>query len=111
MKRLKLNQGLSYAMKGFSCVKGVLFNAEDGLAEKLLKTGRFEEISEPFPDVEPEGKGLSADDIVGMKKDELIALAVEHGINIEDCKNNDERAGRIQSALGLASFVQMGMED
>lgn len=111
MKRLKLNQGLSYAMKDFSCVKGAPFDAEDNLAEKLLKTGRFEEISGPVPDEEPEKNNPSADDIARMKKDELIALAEEYGINIEDCRNNDERAERIQGALGLASFVQMGLED
>ena len=41
MKRLKLNQGLSYTTKGFSCIKGAPFDAEDDLAEKLLGTGRF----------------------------------------------------------------------
>lgn len=111
MKRLKLNQGLSYTMKGFSCVKGASFNAEDDLAEKLLGTGRFEEISDPAPDVEPEEKELSADDIARMKKDELITLAEKHGINIENCRNNDERARRIQGFFGLSNFAQMGLED
>lgn len=111
MKRLMLNQGLSYAMKGFSCVKGAPFDAEDDLAAKLLGTGRFEEISEPVPDAGSEERGLSADDIARMKKDELIALAEKHGVNIEDCRNNDERAGRIQGFLGLSSFAQMGLED
>lgn len=111
MKKLKLVKGLSYTTKGFSCVKAVPFDAEDGLSEKLLKTGRFEEISEPALNVEPAEEKLSVDDIARMKKDELIAVAAEHGVDIEGCKNNDERAERIQGALGLVSFVKMGMED
>lgn len=111
MKRLKLNKGLSFAMKGFSCTKGKSFEVEDNMAEKLLKTGRFEEVSEPMPNEGSESKKLSAEDISGMKKDELIALAEEYGINIEDCKNNNERAERIQGALGLTNFTQMGMEN
>ena len=111
MKRLKLNQGLSYPTKGFSCIKGAPFDAEDDLAEKLLGTGRFEEISEPALDTDLEAKEISADDIGRMKKDELIALAEKYGINIEDCRNNDERAERIQGFLGLSSFAKMGLEN
>lgn len=117
MKRLRLIQGLSYAMKGFSCVKGALVDVEDDLAEKLLETGRFDQESEPESELElvtNEGAGKeepSADAIAMMKKGELIALAEERGINIEDCKNNDERIERIQGALGLVSFVQMGLEE
>lgn len=112
MKRLKLVQGLSYAMKGFSCVKGALVDVGDDLAEKLLETGRFEDESglEPAPDEGGEKEEPSADDIARMKNDELIALAKERGINIGDCKNKDERIERIQGALGLVSFVQMGLE-
>ena len=43
MKRLSLNTGLSYSIRGFSCVKGEPFEVEDGLAEQLLATGRFDE--------------------------------------------------------------------
>ncbi len=113
MKRLRLIQGLSYAMKGFSCVKGALVDVDDDLAEKLLETGRFEQESEPepAPDVGGGKEELSADAIARMKKDELIALAEERGIDIGDCKNNDERVERIQGALGLVSFVQIGLEE
>ena len=44
MRRLELKQGLSYAVKGYSCVKGVPFHIEDEMAERLLATGRFEEL-------------------------------------------------------------------
>ena len=166
MKKLKLIQGLSYAVRGFSCVKGVPFNIEDNIAERLLSTGRFEELqsvsadnNEIEDDVEPdwndtltnrndvkpdwndsmtnrndvkpdwndtekadaapnhEGvslpieRELSADAIAKLKKAELEALAAERNIDISDCNNNNERAGRICGMLGLASTVQMGLED
>lgn len=111
MRKLKLAKGLSYAMKGFSCTNSSVVEVEDGQAETLLETGRFEEISGPVPEPEPGEKELSADDIDGMKKSQLLALAAQHGINIEDCQNNEERAERIKGALGLASFAEMGMED
>lgn len=44
MKRLKLIQGLSYAVRGFSCALGVPFDIGDDFARKLLSTGRFEEL-------------------------------------------------------------------
>lgn len=44
MRRLELRQGLSYAVKGFSCVKGVPFDVDDDAARRLLSTGRFEEL-------------------------------------------------------------------
>ena len=31
------------SIRGFSCVKGEPFEVEDGLAEQLLATGRFDE--------------------------------------------------------------------
>ena len=152
MKKLKLIQGLSYAVRGFSCVKGVPFNIEDNIAERLLSTGRFEELqsesadnNETEDDVEPdwndtmtnrndvkpdwndtekadiapnhEGvsqpieRELSADAIAKLKKAELEALVAERNIDISDCNNNNERAARICGMLGLASTVQMGLED
>lgn len=111
MKNLELIKGLSYNIKGFSCTKGNPVSVEDDVAEKLLATGRFEEVpadDAPNADKNPE---VSADDIAVMKKEELIAFAETHEIDIADCKNNEERIARIQGALGLASFVQMGLED
>ena len=111
MKRLVLKTGLSYSMKGFSCKKGIPFSIEDEKAEKLLKTGRFEEITSEQNLPEQKEPEVSADDIAAMKKDDLIAFAAEHDIDIENCKNNEERIDRIQGALGLASYAKMGLED
>ncbi len=135
MRRLKLIQGLSYAVRGFSCTSGVPFDAEDDIAGRLLSTGRFEELQcvsagndEPgdktgdgtddgtsvwmdLSGKELSGKELSADGISRLKKAELEALAAEKGIDISDCANNDARAAKICGALGLASMVQMGLED
>ena len=44
MRRLELKQGLSYAVKGFSCVREVPFHVDDMMAERLLATGRFVEL-------------------------------------------------------------------
>lgn len=172
MRKLELKQGLSYAVKGFSCVKEVPFHVDDEMAEKLLATGRFaelqyandresdiadvddflnlfgdtgsetednspkmQELANETEDITPEmqdfrnevedsspkpiditngqqsEKVLSADSISRMKKPELEALAAEKNINISDCNNNDERAAKICGVLGLASLVQMGLED
>ncbi|EOS22024.1 MAG: hypothetical protein K1W27_07000 [Lachnospiraceae bacterium] len=170
MRRLKLIQGLSYAVRGFSCALGVPFGVEDDLAERLLFTGRFEELPcvpdnddmedkaentlldyldsfgenedklgdatsdmdsgmtngiDMTPDMDNTEKTgvvpdndkqfsereLSADGIAKMKKAELEALAAEKQIDISDCSNNDERAAKICGVLGLASTVQMGLED
>ena len=48
MKKVCLKAGLSYVARGVSCVKGSPIYVEDNMAEKLLKTGRFEIV-----DVEP----------------------------------------------------------
>lgn len=138
MRRLKLIQGLSYAVRGFSCALGVPFDVGEDFAKRLLSTGRFEELqsvsadnNETEDDVEPdwndtekadvapnhEGvsqpieRELSADAIAKLKKAELEALAAERNIDISDCNNNNERADRICGMLGLASTVQMGLED
>lgn len=110
MRNLELIKGLSYSMKGFSCIKGNPVSVEDDVAEKLLATGRFEEAAVAAVVSEGE-REVSADDIAAMKKDDLIAFAAVHDIDISDCKNNEERIERIQGVLGLASFAQMGLED
>lgn len=130
MRRMKLIQGLSYAVRGFSCTSGVPFDVEDDIAGRLLSTGRFEELQcvsagndDPGDKtgdgtddgtsgwMDLSGKELSADGISRLKKAELEALAAEKGIDISDCANNDARAAKICGALGLASMVQMGLED
>ena len=111
MKRLELIKGLSYTARGFSCEKGKPFEVSDEEAAKMLKTGRFKELEDVIPvaDGEP-GALLSADAVNAMKKDELLALAEEKGIDISECKNNEERAEKICGMLGLASTIQLGLE-
>lgn len=58
-----------------------------------------------------DGDELTADLIEKMKKDELITLAAEKGIDIKDCNNNEERIERIKEALGLVSFGSLGFEE
>jgi hypothetical protein len=111
MKNLILKKGLSYSMKGFSCTRGNPVSVEDDVATILLATGRFEEGGTPDAPETEKSKDVSAEDITKMKKDELIEFAEAHDIDIADCSNNDERIARIQGALGLASFAQMGLED
>ena len=125
MKKVCLKVGLSYATRGFSCVKGSSCIVDDNIAAKLLKTGRFEiadveliahepvdSVPEPMALVsEPADSPLKAANITSMKKDELIAFAEAHGINIEDCKNNEERIQRIQSEMDLGVFVRLASEE
>ena len=133
MKKLVLNTGLSYSIRGFSCVKEKPFEVDDGLAEKLLKTGRFTELqavvaedmsfmpqSEETEDVpvetenqeedkEPE-EDLTAAKVAKMRNDELIALAERKGINLDGCKKHDEYVERIQGALGLVDFSALNWD-
>lgn len=65
MKRLSLNTGLSYSIRGFSCVKGEPFEVEDGLAEQLLATGRFDEqtvIDNPADESDTDNPGTGEED-------------------------------------------------
>lgn len=65
MKRLSLNTGLSYSIRGFSCVKGEPIEVEDGLAEQLLATGRFDEqpvIANPAEELDTDNTGAGAED-------------------------------------------------
>ena len=111
MKRLELIKGLSYTARGFSCEKGKPFEVSDEDAAKMMKTGRFKELEDLIPVSDDDtGVQLSADAINAMKKDELVALAEEKGIDISECKNNEERAEKICGMLGLASTVQLGLE-
>ena len=109
------------------------FEVDDGLAEKLLKTGRFTELqavvaeemsfmpqSEETEDVpvetenqeedkEPE-EDLTAAKVAKMRNDELIALAERKGINLDGCKKHDEYVERIQGALGLVDFSALNWD-
>lgn len=135
MKRLSLNTGLSYSIRGFSCVKGEPFEVEDGLAEQLLATGRFDEqpvIDNPADesdtdnpgtgeeDEEPKAPengagagvedGLTASKVSQMRNADLLALAEEKNISLEGCSKHDEYVERINGALGLVDFSKLGLE-
>ena len=139
MKRLSLNTGLSYSIRGFSCVKGEPFEVEDGLAEQLLATGRFDEqpvIANPAEeldtyntgagtgagDEEPEAPengagagagvedGLTASKVSQMRNADLLALAEEKNISLEGCSKHDEYVERINGTLGLVDFSKLGLE-
>lgn len=139
MKRLSLNTGLSYSIRGFSCVKGEPFEVEDGLAEQLLATGRFDEqpvIANPAEesdtdnpgtggeDEEPEAPengagagagagvedGLTASKVSHMRNADLLALAEEKNISLEGCSKHDEYVERINGVLGLVDFSKLGLE-
>ena len=129
--KVRLIKGLSYTTPSFSCKKGKDVTVSEELGEKLLKTGRFESVA--VEDAEPEAiskdeakeaedggtgnnndgecKELTAEVIEKMKKDELLAVAAERGIDISDCKNNDERADRIKGALGLVNMSALFPEE
>lgn len=118
MKKVCLMTGLSYVAKGISCMKGKAVDVEDDVAERLMKTGRFEitdvepmipGFAEPASEfLAPEGKSAN---ITSMKKDELIAFAEAQGIDVADCKNNEERIQRIQSEMDLKAFTQLASEE
>lgn len=58
-----------------------------------------------------DGGELTEELIEKMRKDELIALAAEKGIDIKDCNNNEERIEKIKEALGLVSFGSVNFEE
>lgn len=124
--KVKLIKGLSYTSPSFSCKKGKEVTVSDEVGAKLLKTGRFEEVTEVAGEDTVDGIGatqegsgesgshnneaageLSAEVIDKMKKDELIALAEAKGVDISDCNNNDERAEKIKGALGLVNMAAL----
>lgn len=111
MRKVCLKTGLSYVAKGISCRKGKVVDVEDDVAEKLMKTGRFEAVDTAPIDPEsaaPEGKSAN---ITSMKKDELIAFAEAQGIDVSDCKNNEERIQRIQSGMDINAFARLASEE
>lgn len=101
--KVRLLKGLSYTTPSFSCRKGEEINISDEIGADLVKSGRFEEVTseESTKGNNGDDEKLSAESIDKMKMPELIALAEEKGIDISDCKNNEERAEKIKGALGL----------
>lgn len=123
MKKVCLKTGLSYVAKGISCRKGKVVEVEDDVAARLLKTGRFEimgmesvvpEFVDPVPESpapESPAPAGTPTNITSMKKDELIAFAEEQGIDVADCKNNEERIQRIQSEMDINAFARLASEE
>ncbi|MDD2979535.1 MAG: hypothetical protein PHN80_06130 [Hespellia sp.] len=105
MKRLELIKGLSYSTRTFSAKKAVPFDVEDDMAEKLMETGRFEEL-ESILDAEDKDKPIEK-----MNKSELEALAAEKGIDISACKNNADRAETIKAAIADAEDKDKPIEE
>ena len=79
------------------------------------------EFTTPAPDTpvpgvaelvsDPLAVAAKYDRITSMRKDELIAFAEAQDINIEDCKNNEERIQRIQSEMDRKVFVRLASEE
>lgn len=111
--KVKLIKARSYSGYGITATaKEPVVDVDDETGIILINTGYFSAY-EPSEDVldkqeEPE---YTAAGIAKMKKDELIAFAHEHGINIEGCGNQDERVKRVQGALGLTDFATLGFEE
>ena len=100
MKRLSLNTGLSYSIRGFSCVKGEPFEVEDGLAEQLLATGRFDEqpvIANPAEESDTDNTGT------GGEEDEEPE-APENGAGAED-----EEPEAPENGAGAEAGVEDGL--
>ncbi len=125
---LKLIKGLSYrggANRALKASKGQPFVSVETMeeAEAAMATGHFEIVRVPQapPPAEPpagtqEDKkqaqtprtsaALTTADLSKplnkMTTAELVARAAEIGVDISDCKNNDERREAIQAALDAA---------
>lgn len=111
MKKICLKKGLSYTTSWFSCMKGIPVEVEDDVAERLMGTGRFEIVDMEHGDPAPTVVSYASADIRSMKKDEIVAFAKDHGIDIEGCKNNGERIERIKRELDVKDFTQADTEE
>lgn len=102
MFKLKLIKGLSYSGIVLATAKEpfvIVDNEETALA--AVETGYFKivEHSENIPD-EKNGENKAANkDWKKLNKEELIAFANEHNIDVSSCKNQDERIALIETAL------------
>ena len=100
MRRLSLNTGLSYSIRGFSCVKGEPFEVEDGLAEQLLATGRFDEqpvIANPAEESDTDNTGTGGEDEEPEAPKNGAGAGVEDGLTaskVSQMRNADLSSGR-----------------
>ena len=113
MKRLSLNTGLSYSIRGFSCVKGEPFEVEDGLAEQLLATGRFDEqpvIANPAEESDTDNTGTGEEDEEteapenGAGAEDEEPEAPENGAGAED-----EKPEAPENGAGAEAGVEDGL--
>lgn len=120
MNKLWLKKGRDYRGHGVFAKKGELLKVDDAKRDALLATGYFALVSSetndktpstPLDDNETGNQTLSIAYIEGLKKEEIIALAKEHSIDIGKCKNNAERVSKIIGALGLVNFSDLGIEE
>lgn len=103
MFKLKLVKGLSYSGIVSATAKDPFVTVDsEETALAAVETGYFEivERSENIPDGK-NGESNSGEnkDWKKLNKDELIAFANEHNIDVSSCKNQDERIAIIEAAL------------
>ena len=109
MKRLSLNTGLSYSIRGFSCVKGEPFEVEDGLAEQLLATGRFDEqpvIANPAEESDTDNTGTGGED----EEPEAPKNGAGAGVEEPEAPKNGAGAG-VEDGLTASKVSQMRNAD
>lgn len=140
MNKLLLIKGRDYRGHGVFAKAGTPLEVDEAKADELLATGYFRLVSssaklselqdgsnemistsnaeddgerEQSSNAEDETNNnhLSVAYIEGLKKEELIALAKEHNIDLSDCTKNSERVNKITGALGLVDFSKLGIED
>ena len=113
MKRLSLNTGLSYSIRGFSCVKGEPFEVEDGLAEQLLATGRFDEqpvIANPAEESDTDNTGTGGED----EEPEAPKNGAGAGAGVEEPeapKNGAGAGAGVEDGLTASKVSQMRNAD
>ncbi len=112
MYKLKLIKGLSYSGgidRKLNATRSNPFCFVETVeeVEAAIASGHFQLVEEPKAK-EPEKTGTQDGNknIGKMTKDELEAYAAELGVDISECKNNDERKELIKKAL-----EQAGSED
>lgn len=111
--KIRLIKVRSYSGYGVTAtVKKPAVDVDTATGRILISTGYFAEDESPDGEYnKPEEPEYTAAGIAKMKKDELIAFAQEHNINMEGCSNQDERIERVKGALGLVDFAMSGFED
>lgn len=101
MYTVKLIKGRSYSGAVHVTRKNPEITVEDRqLADDLVATGYFAltNVDEGASD----SSEVNAEAIRKMNKEDLMTLAERENIDLSDCKNNEDRAAAIITALCLA---------